>query len=274
VVSVKMAVIVTIAILGIPSPADAKDIGFLPGAEGFTGQLVRPGSPATKAFSKLQAKKGKVGTAPIRPKKLNLNSGTCSKAPSPSPTGKMAFQLSEEYKDYQKKFNSPPPSKRFDTNQCSEERFKKLARDPNAKGYKFDRITVEEARAVVQAEIEGLVVNAARLDKPYAKSVDLDYKIDGPYPYTHVDIKHPVGSEILRKQNRTIDLETMARNMAKKIDRQKRTFCGLEEGPESPENVLHIVDLAYVPSHEKEFVKKTILNTSSSVDGIKFLNDE
>jgi hypothetical protein len=32
-------------------------------------------------------------------------------------------------------------------------------------------------------------------------------------------------------------------NMGKSIAKQKGKFCGLEQGPESSENVFHIVDL-------------------------------
>lgn len=94
--------------------------------------------------------------------------------------------------------------KKFDTNICSPKIFKELARDPNI--HKFSRISIDEARAIVQAEIEGLVENASMLEKPYAKSVDLDFKIDGPSPYTDADIKHPVGTEILKKQSSSSDI--------------------------------------------------------------------
>ena len=58
--------------------------------------------------------------------------------------------------------------------------------------------------------------------------------------------------------------------MGEDIPPQKKRFCGREQGPESPENVLHLVDLGY----EKEIVKDAILkgseDASGSVDGIKF----
>lgn len=66
----------------------------------------------------------------------------------------------------------------------------------------------------------------------------------------------------------------MANNMGKSLVKQKERFCGLEQGPESSENVLHIIDLAYVPSHEKEIVKEYYLKGARSSEGIKFLNDE
>ena len=90
-----------------------------------------------------------------------------------------------------------------------------------------------------------------------------------------MDAKHPVGSEVLKKQtqNRNLDIKTMAYDMGERIVDQKEKFCGLEQGPKSSENVLHVVDLAYVPSHEKEIVKEYCLKGAGSSEGIKFLND-
>jgi len=124
-----------------------------------------------------------------------------------------------------------------------------------------------------QAESEGMIQNVSRLEMPYAKSVNLDFKIDGPYPYTHLDIKQPVGSEILKEQGNSFDIETMGNKIGEKIIAQKERFCKLEEGPKSPENVLHIVDLAYVPPHEQGVVKNAILKGAGSSKGIQFIND-
>ena len=66
----------------------------------------------------------------------------------------------------------------------------------------------------------------------------------------------------------------MAYEMGISISDQKKNFCGLEQGLESSENVLHIIDLAYVPSHEKEIVKEYCLKGAGSSEGIKFLNDK
>jgi len=183
-------------------------------------------------------------------------------------------RLSPEYKDYQQKFNSPPLSQRFDTKNYDPERFKELAKDSKATIEVFHKTTVDEARTAIHAEIEGLVDNAQPIEQPICKSVDLDFKVNGPAPYTHMDVKHPVGSDILRKQNQTIDIKTIAYRMGNEIIDQKERFCRFEQGPESSENVLHLVDLAYVPSHEKEIVKKCCLKGAGSSEGIQFLNDK
>ncbi len=184
--------------------------------------------------------------------------------------------LSQEYSNYQQDFNSPPLSERFDTTNYDQEKFLELGVDLNAKKTVFHKTTVDEARSALHAEMEGHIENPQRLDQSFTKSVDLDFKVDGPYPFTHVDIKHPVGSEILQKQNSPMDLETMAYKMGGKLVDQKNRFCNLEQGPKTSENVLHIVDLAYVPSHEKEIIKEYCLKGAEDADGsegILFLND-
>jgi hypothetical protein len=107
--------------------------------------------------------------------------------------------------------------------------------------------------------------------------VDLDYKVQGPGSWTHVDIKTPVGSEALKKQLQTISLEEMGYKMGRKIFDQKHRFLGLENGPVSPENVGHIVDLAYVPKNEKVIVQQNFLKgaqNKGSDASIIFINDK
>jgi len=111
-----------------------------------------------------------------------------------------------------------------------------------------------------------------------AKRVDLDYKVQGPASFTHLDVKNPLGSEILKKQDQEINIKEMSYKIGKSIVVQKGRFVGLENGPVGPENVYHIVDLCYVPSSEKAIVKQNILQGAldqykSSDAGIIFLND-
>lgn len=91
-------------------------------------------------------------------------------------------QLSQEYREYQKKFNSPTLSKRFDTLKFSQVRFKELARDPNARTKVYHKKTVDEARSALQDEIMGIVEGVERIPQPYCKTVDLDFRILGPAP--------------------------------------------------------------------------------------------
>jgi len=231
--------------------------------QGFTSQRQYGSRPTNKPLSCRN-------NAKINQEKFNGNQNP-GRSSSSSSMETMSKRLSQEYTEYQQKFNSPPV--RFDTKGYDQEKFKELAKDPKANKEVFHKRTVDEARTAIHAEIEGLVDNPQRMEKQICKSVDLDFKVDGPAPYTHMDAKHPLGSKILRKQGQTIDIKTMAYRMGKKIIGQKERFCEFEQGPESSENVLHIVDLAYVPSHEKEIVKEYCLKGAGSSKGIKFLND-
>ena len=57
--------------------------------------------------------------------------------------------------------------------------------------------------------------------------MDLDFKVQGPHPWTRVDIKQPIGSKSLIKQGQTISLEDMAYKLGQKIVAQKHRFVGL-----------------------------------------------
>lgn len=99
------------------------------------------------------------------------------------------------------------------------------------------------------------------------------------HTYTHADIKHPVGSKILEKQEQTISLEQSAKKIGKKIIAQKTRAANIKEmGPKSSENVAHVVDLCYIPKNEQQIVKDSILEgaglTSETLTTeIIFLND-
>lgn len=189
---------------------------------------------------------------------------------------KLANSLSPEYSEFQSKYYSESLPKRFDTNNYSAKEFKELAKDPRVDGDKYDRVSIDEARTIVQGKLENLVIKPTRPDMETARRVDLDYKVQGPAPFTHFDVKNPVGSEILKKQGQTISLEDMSYKIGQKIVAQKHRFVGLENGPVAPENVGHIVDLCYVPSSEKTIVKQNILQGAvdkGSDAGIIFLND-
>ena len=129
-----------------------------------------------------------------------------------------------------------------------------------------------EARSALQAEIMGIIEDVERIPQPYCKSVDLDFRISGPAPYSHLDMKHPIGSLILKKQNSPYTLQESSLNLGKSIIKQKKRFCGLEQGPISSRNVLHIVDLCYVPKNQKEIVRDLCIKGAGSPEGILFIN--
>ena len=206
----------------------------------------------------------------------NPRFSVCKASQHPS-MDEMSDSLCPEHSEYQSKYYPESEPKRFDTHECSAKKFKELANDPRANYDKYDRASVDEARAIVQAELDSQVIEPTRPDMETARRVDLDFKVQGPAPYTHVDVKNPVGSDILQKQGQTRTVEEMAYEIGQKIAKQKQTFVGEEGGPASPENVGHMVDLCYVQAHEKPLVKRTILqgarDTAGSDAGILFIND-
>ena len=189
---------------------------------------------------------------------------------------KFANSLSPKYSEFQNKSYSESLPKRFDTNNYSTKEFKELAQDPRSSNTKFDRVSIDEVRTVTQAKLQKVIIQPARPDMESARRVDLDFIVQGPIPFTHIDVKNPVGSEILKKQGQTISLKDMSYRIGQRIVAQKHRFIGLENGPLGPENVGHIVDLCYVPSSEKAIVKQNVLQGAldkSSDAGIIFLND-
>ena len=186
----------------------------------------------------------------------------------------MASGLSPKYVEFQDKYDLQLLPKRFETTKCSIEKFKNLARDPRTDAVTYNRVSIDEARAAVQAELNDLIIQPTRLSKLDSRIIDLDYKVEGPAPLTHVDIKQPVGSATLKKQNQTLSVEEMAHRIGEKIVKQKRKFVGLQNGPVNECNVGHIVDLCYVPKNEKKIVKKNILKGAGSDTGIVFMNDK
>lgn len=107
--------------------------------------------------------------------------------------------------------------------------------------------------------------------------MNLDFRVQGSAPWTHVDIKQPVGSKALSKQCQTISVEDMAYRIGRKIVEQKHKFVGLKNDPLSSKHVGHIVDFYYVPSSEKAIVKENVLQgaaDSGNDTGIILLNDK
>lgn len=244
------------------TPTEAFQLGQI--NPGF-GNL-NPTAPAFRIAPKLQEN-------PVD--RNNLGQGNCRSSNYPS-MDKLANSLSPEYSEFQSKYYSESLPKRFDTNEYSARKFKELAKDPRVDGVKYDRVSIDEARAIVQAKLQTLVIKPTRPDMETARRVDLDFKVQGPAPFTHFDVKNPVGSEILKKQGQTISLGDMAYKIGQNIVNQKHRFVGLENGPVSSENVGHIVDLCYVPSSEKAIVKQKVLQGAvekGSDAGIVFLND-
>jgi hypothetical protein len=161
--------------------------------------------------------------------------------------------------------------------ECSQERFNELSTNPQTGS--FDEKSLIEAKGGLQGEAQGMYTNIRR---PSNKAVDLDFEIDSSKGYTHVDYKTPIDFQYLADK-KGIDvsnfpsLETVAYNMGKKITPQKEQFCGLLDGPKSPENVLHVVNLDLIrDSNQKQNMIDSVLkgaeDKGDNTVGIYFLN--
>lgn len=72
----------------------------------------------------------------------------------------------------------------------------------------------------MQAESENIFYGASRPNKETTKKMDLDFLVLGPHAYTNVDVKQPVGSEILLKQGQDADIKKMAYKIGEKLVEQ------------------------------------------------------
>lgn len=207
--------------------------GVLPGTEGFTVQPVRPGSPATKAFSKLQGNKGKVG-----PGQSSFNTpslGICPKAPS----GRVTPEKSKSQQDFEENLNN------------RKSRIDQLKTDPQ-RGVITEK-SIDEATAILQAESAGLVKNPRR-PSDLRNQPNLDFITDGPGPYRYADIKTPANFG---------DLDIMAIKIGRKSVLQKG----------GTDSVLHIIDLKNIPSAQKARFQQNVIKESKGSAGFEFINN-
>ena len=239
-------------------------------ASGYTPRTLPAGYHYTYRSS------GPLTHVKVLERRTNLNDpgqGNC-KFPS---MNKIADSLDSGFREFQQYY--PQSSlKRFDTNNYSITEFKELAKDPHQPVVTYDKTSINEARAIVQATVENKIIQPVRPDIETAKLIDLDFQVQGPAPYTHCDVKNPVGSHILEAQGQTDTIVQMSTRIGKKLRAQKARFTQEKilhpTAPKGSENVCHIIDLCYVPDHEKAIVRKTIIEAANnSDDGIIFLND-
>jgi len=171
----------------------------------------------------------------------------------------------------------PKGEKTFDTYNYSATKIREAAIDP-VRG-NMPPGAIHEATIFHQAYLEGIVVDYARPSIELAKNVPLDFIVitpESPYP-KFGDAKAFVSDEVLKSQNQTMNMEQEARIGGAKAYVQKDKFCGQPGGPQSPEDVIHVIDLTFIPSGLKEIFKKLFLEGASeagSDKGMYFINDK
>ena len=246
--------------------------------EGFTPKLLQ-GDPNIPNMVKPANQKPGVG-ANKQPRQ-GPSLGPRPKEPSPRIASKVVnrsskrfkteikFDMDKEYREFQKAMDP--------RTQCSRERFEQLCTNPQTG--KVDEKSIIETKSVLRAEAQGMVQKAVR---PKNIEVDLDFKISGPDPYTHVDIKTPIDFATLEAKGIDItgfpSLDQVAYKMGRDIPDQKVRFCKGVKGSDSPDSVLHIVNFENCPPDQIESMRDQVLKgtkeVSGSVDGIQFLNDK
>jgi hypothetical protein len=117
--------------------------------------------------------------------------------------------------------------------------------------------------------------------------VDLDAKVSGLGPELQkvladanvkwADAKAPVSSYTLAKEKPPRTLEQEGYNLGASAVRQKYRFVGRENGPETADNVLHVVDLYKLPPEEKDLMIEYVLRGAKDQGSDKlflFLNSD
>lgn len=152
-----------------------------------------------------------------------------------------------------------------------------------------DELTASSAREAIsalQGEMQGLYKNVRRED--YGSSIrGLDFRVDGLGSYknvTHLEVKNPVGSEILRNTNQKASVARQGKSIGSTITNQKKIWSdsdmiGSRQGinlnasfPKSVDNVLGLIDTFDVPVTEKPVLTRNVIKSAKSEDNLVFID--
>eukprot|EP00562_Extubocellulus_spinifer_P033353 CAMPEP_0178693804 /NCGR_PEP_ID=MMETSP0699-20121125/7905_1 /TAXON_ID=265572 /ORGANISM="Extubocellulus spinifer, Strain CCMP396" /LENGTH=371 /DNA_ID=CAMNT_0020339235 /DNA_START=64 /DNA_END=1179 /DNA_ORIENTATION=- len=194
----------------------------------------------------------------------------------------LSEKLSKEYEQFNANYYDPDLySKRWESSNFDKERFEKLGVESRQPGF-YSRISLDETRAALQAEEEGIIAtgSARRLTLPDSKHLDLDFVLDNDPKYTHLDTKHPVSSLILKQQGQKTTVEQQAEKVAQGIVKQKQYWSNPDrkQGAQKPEDILHVVDLCWLLPNEKAEFEEILNNAVREIkpeflEHIKFINN-
>lgn len=102
----------------------------------------------------------------------------------------LEINIKQEYENFMGKM-----SKKVYDVECTLERFSELATNPEIGS--IDQKLLIETKGGLQGEAQGMYKN---LRRPSKKDVYLDFEIDSPKGYTHVDYKTPIGFDVLAEE--------------------------------------------------------------------------
>jgi len=165
--------------------------------------------------------------------------------------------------------------------ECSLDHFKALATENG----KLTSTTAREAITILQGEMQGYYTNARRED--YGLKVKgLDFVVEGLSEFqniTHVEVKNPVGSAIKIANGQNGSIAKQGKKIGAKIVYQQNYWSNTTKTselenlnptaslPQSPNNLLGVVDNYDVTSIEKPFMEENILKGSENNPNILFL---
>ena len=169
--------------------------------------------------------------------------------------------------------------------ECSRERFKALATENG----EFTNSTIREAITILEGEMRGYYKDARR--ENYGIDVNgPDFIVEGIGEFnniTHVEVKNPVGSAIKIASGQKGSISKQGKHIGAKIAYQQRLWSNITRisqvpnmtvdpdanFPDTPSNVLGLVDNFDVPVHEKASMQGSILKGYNKTENITFLNN-
>lgn len=182
------------------------------------------------------------------------------------------------YRDFEQRHYPASNGRRFCTDDwhhysCS--KFKRLSArlTPDGKKY-FTNISIDEARSIIQAEQEKLIVKPMTLPSLIAFDIKFSYMVRGPKPLKYIEIITP---KTTNKELVKDDDSNYYKELGNVIAKDKTLYQNNEGFDQplwiAPESIGHIVDLVYIPRDLKNFVKQNILIGAKSAREIMFIND-
>jgi hypothetical protein len=175
-------------------------------------------------------------------------------------------------------FISEMKNKGYDIN-ISEDKFIELCKNPQTG--KFDKKSIFEVEGGLQGEVEGLYSNLRRTRNT---KVDLDFEATSVKTGKTIFVDHKRMIDFGSLPDIGIDTssfpshESVAFNMGKDSVAQKERFVGLDKGPKSRSDVLHLYNFQNIQNKaEIPFLVQAVLNGAEQAgytNGINFINDK
>ena len=259
-----------------------KNDGILPGADAFP-----PSFPQRRGG---RTTNGMGGSSPGSNSAPSSGTGNLDGNCRSNPTPRFPHQLSSNYqnqnnkKKKKKKYTQVSEERVIEAYQnfisenkgyqgnISEDRFLELSTNPQT--------GVFDEKSIFEAEGD-LYSNLRRTNNP---KVDLDFEATSVQTGQTIFVDHKGMIDFASLAEKGIDTsgypthESVAFNMGKASVAQKERFIGLDKGPKSRDDVLHLYNFKNIKNNvEKPFLVQAVLTGAEQAgytDGIRFLNYE